>query len=191
VEAKVSTKAYQLMMPPMWKGHPVFHEEKLKKYHKPKFPDQEKPSDKVRDITLDNWQEYEVESILGQQTQNGQHWYLVHWTGYGHEDDTWELVSALTKSQRKVQEFESQDEIPRRDTMLYQIKTNVATCSDHMMDSWSHPKKNPDRCPYMTNNLEELLTLTQHEVSLLSKLGKTPRFKKAAPGLVQIAKWVI
>jgi hypothetical protein len=41
VERKVRQRAYRLMMPLMWKGHPVFHEEKLKTYHEPRFRNQE------------------------------------------------------------------------------------------------------------------------------------------------------
>jgi hypothetical protein len=48
-------------------------------------------------------------------------------------------------------------------------------------------RRNPDGCPYTMNDPEELLTLMQHEVRLLSKLGKMPKLQKVGKGLIQIA----
>jgi hypothetical protein len=42
--------------------------------------------------------EYEVELIELKQVRQGKVWYLVNWRGYGHEDDTWELVANLANA---------------------------------------------------------------------------------------------
>jgi hypothetical protein len=128
VEEKVRARAYRLTVPATWKGHPVFHEEKLKTYHKPWSCNQEKPHPDEQVIMSDPGQEYEVKSILVQQDKEGQWWYLVHWTGYSYEDNTWEPLLVLSGVKQKVHKFKSQDKIPRRGTMLCQIKPDTATC---------------------------------------------------------------
>jgi hypothetical protein len=82
----------------------------------------------------------------------------------------------------KVHDFESWDKILRRGTMFHQIETDTATCLNRPRTT--QLKGNLDCCPYMTNDPEELLTLSRREVHLLSRLGKMPHFKKVGPGLV-------
>jgi hypothetical protein len=64
LERKVRARAYKLTMPATWKGHPVFHKEKLKVYHELQFHNKEKPHPDKQVIVSDPGREYKVESIL-------------------------------------------------------------------------------------------------------------------------------
>jgi hypothetical protein len=94
----VGVRAYRLRLPEAWKGHPVFHEEKLKRYNPPTHPHQALTSDHPEPELMDDHEEYKVETIEGKQVRNGKVWYLVNWKGYSHEDDMWEPVGNLTNT---------------------------------------------------------------------------------------------
>ncbi|EDV92460.1 M-phase phosphoprotein 8 [Drosophila grimshawi] len=56
-----------------------------------------KPDDKEKDETDDESgeAEFEVEAIVGHKTKNGESFFLVHWKGYGKDDDSWEPEADL------------------------------------------------------------------------------------------------
>jgi hypothetical protein len=64
VQEKVGQRAYRLKMLKNWKGHLVFHKEKLKSYHEPRFDNQEKLGGTKPELVSDPGKEYEVEAIL-------------------------------------------------------------------------------------------------------------------------------
>ena len=51
--------------------------------------------------------QYEVESIKDRRIVKGKKQYLVHWAGYGSEDDTWEPLSNLKNCQELVDLYEA------------------------------------------------------------------------------------
>ncbi|KAG5734829.1 hypothetical protein E4T56_gene627 [Termitomyces sp. T112] len=86
---KVSTHAYKLDLPPGLKGlHPVFHVRLLERHAPDPFPSQ-RPS-RPPPIEVEDEYHYEVDEILDSRVVHGRLQYLVHWKGYGPEDDTWE-----------------------------------------------------------------------------------------------------
>lgn len=55
--------------------------------------------------------EYEVEKILGKRINSrGELEYLVRWTGYGDDSNSWEPVSELWKCTELIEDFEYQEQ---------------------------------------------------------------------------------
>jgi hypothetical protein len=96
--------------------------------------------------------------VEGKQVRQGKAWYLVNCKGYGHEDNMWELEENLQNVRRAVRDYESQDRIPREDTML--PKNGNTRCQ--------HP--NRDGTPYVVAALNNKLMLMWQEVKLLLSL---------------------
>ena len=81
--------------------HDVFHVSLLKHYHE---DGSHQPPPVI--ILLDGEQEHEVEQILDhRQEDKKSKSYLVRWTGYGPEHDTWEPETALQNCQTMVQAY--------------------------------------------------------------------------------------
>ena len=98
---RVGKQAYELELPPTMKMHDVFHVSLLKRYH-------EEGSHQPPPVTilLDGEQEHEVQEILDhRQEAKKSKSYLVRWTGYGPEHDTWEPETALQNCQNMVQAY--------------------------------------------------------------------------------------
>ena len=85
----LSPITYQLILPPQWKIHDVFHVDLLTPYHETELhgPNFTKPPPDL----IDGEEEYEVEEILqsrkfgrGRKVQ-----YLVKWKGYPESDNQW------------------------------------------------------------------------------------------------------
>ena len=98
---KVGSQAYELELPPTMKMHDVFHVSLLRLYH-------EDGSHQPPPVTIlmDGEQEHEVEQVLDhRQEDRRSKSYLVRWTGYGPEHDTWEPEAALQNCQKTVQAY--------------------------------------------------------------------------------------
>jgi hypothetical protein len=50
-------------------------------------------------------EEYEVERLIASRIRRGKLQYKVHWKGYTHEEDTWELEEHLTHSTNLIDRF--------------------------------------------------------------------------------------
>ena len=98
---KMGSQAYELELPPTMKIHDVFHVSLLKHYH-------EEGNHQPPPVTIlmDGEQEHEVQTILDHRQENKRSKaYLVRWTGYGPEHDTWEPEAALQNCQKTVQAY--------------------------------------------------------------------------------------
>lgn len=86
---KVGTQAYELELPQRWKIHDVFHVSVLERYRRDGSV-QPPPPAELLDVEV----EYEVDRILDHRQTKGQgpnaYEYLVQWTGYSDEHNTWE-----------------------------------------------------------------------------------------------------
>ena len=94
---------------------PVFHVSLLEPYSARKsFQPLSQP------IQIEDEYEYEVERILDERTQKvGRRnvtQYLVKWTGYGHDHNSWEPATNLTHCNELLQEYERVQSLvmPRR-----------------------------------------------------------------------------
>jgi hypothetical protein len=117
ISAKVNPVAYRLELPETMHIHNVFHVSLLAEY-------QENTRQQPAPLPLFNQHgqlEYEVKSIVDHRVKTfGGHWnkaktkkigqkkvteYLIHWSGYGVEDRTWEPDSNCGNCPEKVQEY--------------------------------------------------------------------------------------
>ena len=103
----ISRSAYKLKLPASWKVHPVFHVSLLRPYQdgstlRPPVPPPPPPE------IIDDEPEYEVEKILdsriNRRRNNGLE-YLVHWKGYGDEEDSWVPFTDMEHSKQIIEEF--------------------------------------------------------------------------------------
>jgi len=103
IEEKVGSVSYKLTLPPTMKVHPIFHAELLKEY-------------KGDDITPPHFYEcedgtilYEVDRIAEVRGHGHKRRYLIQWTGYGREYDSWEPRSQLlVDCPQLIEEFDAE-----------------------------------------------------------------------------------
>src|SRR5882724_10363631 len=104
IKKVISWSAYQLKLPSSFsQTHPVFSVMLSRPYNADTITEwvQHNPPPVVKDGV----EEYEVEQILDSQLFRGRLEYLVHWKGYGVEEDKWRLVEDVKGSRRLVSEF--------------------------------------------------------------------------------------
>jgi hypothetical protein len=82
----VDKSAYRLKLPESWKIHKL----KLKRAHKPVFPQQKEKQPNPPPELIDGNKEYEVEEVQGSWHKNGTLQFLVKWKGQPQEESTWE-----------------------------------------------------------------------------------------------------
>ena len=99
----VGSQSYKLSLPPTVKIHDVFHVSLLEPYHPNTFPNREEPPPPP--VVIDDEEEWEVDQILDSKKFYGKVKYLVSWTGYGPERNTWEPASFLPKSSPIIKSF--------------------------------------------------------------------------------------
>src|SRR6202040_1295878 len=95
IEEKVGPAGYRLTLPRAWRIHRVFNKLLLTAYVPPSFPSQNPPPPPPATIEDDHL-EYEVEVILDVKKVGCGVKYLVKWSGYPVEENTWEPCRNLT-----------------------------------------------------------------------------------------------
>jgi hypothetical protein len=104
VEEKVGDWAYCLRLPETWAIHNVFHETLLTGTHAAEFNSQKKPMPPPPDI-IEEEEEYEIEEIHRHRRKGRGTQYLVHWKGYGNEDDTWLPRSSMGNAEELLSKY--------------------------------------------------------------------------------------
>ena len=99
--------SYELRMPDQWRGHQVFHHKKLKPYVSPAFPKQAEQLIPPEPNFVDGEPEYEVAEVLGEKKIRKMTYFLVHWEGYGPEEDSLEPKENLAKVKESIATFQS------------------------------------------------------------------------------------
>jgi hypothetical protein len=103
VEEKVGDRAYCLKLPETWAIHNVFHSTLLTRTHAAEFDSQKKLMPLPPDIIEE--EEYKIEEICGHRRKGRGTQYLVHWKGYGNEDDTWLPWSSLGNAEELLSDY--------------------------------------------------------------------------------------
>ena len=108
----VSPNAMKLKLPASYKIHDVINVSWLRLYKGPTagqhvvFPEP---------IEVEGQSEYEVEEVLDSRLKKGRLEYLVKWSGYTDEYNTWEPVSNLENSKEAIEDFHKENpSAPRR-----------------------------------------------------------------------------
>ena len=96
----VGSQAFQLELPPSMKIHDVFHVSLLRPYKC--RPGQAVPAP----VTYDGGDaEYEIECVLSHRNSGRTLQYLVKWSGYSEEHNSWEPASSFDNAVDAVQDF--------------------------------------------------------------------------------------
>lgn len=122
---KPSKNAYRLQLPYSMKIHPVIH---IRYLRRPKTTEKflHRVVKKLPPETINNEEEYEVESILNKRYRKfgkgGRVEYLIHWKSYPSEEDTWEPISNLSNCRKLLKEFDSNFNVNDVVTMIEQFE---------------------------------------------------------------------
>ena len=100
VTACVGSQAYEIELPASMRIHNVFHVSLLKPYHE--TGNYQPPP---CTLFIDGDVQYDVAEIADVRSRGKVKEYLVKWTGYGSDYDTWEPEDGLANSKDKLQEF--------------------------------------------------------------------------------------
>ena len=112
------------------KMHDVFHVSLLKAYH-------EDGSHQPPPVTilLEGEPEHEVEKILNHRQENERSKsYLVRWTGYGPENDTWEPDAAMRNCRDLVQAYKTENDTWEPDAAM-------RNCRDLVQAYWTEQRQ--------------------------------------------------
>ena len=105
VSQVINPKVFRLRMSDKYPGFLVFNIEHLKKYHEstPEMGEHTVMPESRR--TQTESQEYEVEDIVGHRRSGKALQYLVQWSGYGPQYDTWEPARGLRNAATLVRKY--------------------------------------------------------------------------------------
>ena len=94
---------YRLRLPKTWRIHNVFHSILLKPFTETSQygPVKTKPPPDL----IEGEEQYEVDHIISHRKRLGRYSYLVRWTGYGPEEDSWEPAGHLKNAKEILDEY--------------------------------------------------------------------------------------
>ena len=102
----------KLKLPASYKIHDVINVSRLRLYKEPSAGQRTIPPEPVE---VEGQPEYEVEEVLDSRLKKGKLEYLVKWSGYTDEYNTWEPVSNLENSKETIEDFHKENpSAPRR-----------------------------------------------------------------------------
>jgi hypothetical protein len=108
ITAKIGERAYKLQLPLTWKRiHPVFNTVLLRPARPSTSTLQQRPTPPPPIMTKEG-EEYEVEKVLDSRVRRGRLQYLVKWTGFPREENSWVPARNMRNAKKKVQEFHRQ-----------------------------------------------------------------------------------
>ena len=108
----VSPNAVKLKLPTSFKIHDVINVSRVRLYKPPIEGQQIIPPEAVE---VEGTPEYEVEEVLDSRLKRGKLEYLVKWSGYTEDHNTWEPESNLENSKESINDFhKSNSSAPRK-----------------------------------------------------------------------------
>lgn len=96
--------AYHLKLPVSMHVHPVFHVSLLHAHITDTIPGQVQPPPPPV-ITAPGQEEWEVDVVLNSRYHHGKLQYLIQWTGYGIQEESWKPAENLTNAPDALKEF--------------------------------------------------------------------------------------
>ena len=111
---RIGGQAYRLALPDKYSRlHDVFPVQFLEDYNHRQEGGKFLPMPDLQE----NQEEWEVQEVKGSKDIKGIHHYLVKWSGWPSEYDTWEPVDHLKNASKKIQEWERQTRKRRHDKL--------------------------------------------------------------------------
>ena len=108
----ISPNAVKLKLPASFKIHDVINVSRVRPYKPPIIGQRVTPPEAVE---VEGTPEYEVEEILDSRLKRGKLEYLVKWSGYTDDHNTWEPESNLRNSKESINDFhKSNPSAPRK-----------------------------------------------------------------------------
>ena len=108
----VSPNAVKLKLPASFKIHDVINVSQVRPYKPPVIGQCVTPSEAVE---VEGAPEYEVEEVIDSRLKRGKLEYLVKWSGYTDDHNTWEPESNLDNSKETINDFhKSNPSAPRK-----------------------------------------------------------------------------
>ena len=102
---RIKDTAYKLDLPKTMRIHNIFHPSKLKKYDNKNAPPRAHVQPPLA-LVIEDQEFHHIEVILDSRRMGRSIQYLVHWAGYGVNDQTWEPYSTLNEdAPDMIQEF--------------------------------------------------------------------------------------
>lgn len=120
ITEKISRVAYRLQLPPHMRIHNVFHISQLTGYRTARYipnpvVDRPPPVLKENKALSDEW---EIDKILDHRVRRRHRQYLVHWKGYGFEENSWLDEKRLNNAQELLKKY-------WRDQSLHHVDINA------------------------------------------------------------------
>ena len=102
----VLPNAMKLKLPASYKIHNVINVSQLRLYKEPSAGQRVTPLEPVK---VEGQPEYEVKEVLDSRLKKGKLEYLIKWSGYTDEYNTWEPVSNLENSKEAIEDFHKEN----------------------------------------------------------------------------------
>jgi hypothetical protein len=204
---KVGSAAYELEMPPKWKGYRIFNRDRLKRYVAPIFDSQRDAEVPPPPELVDEFEEYEVEAVLADRVRQGIKEFLIRWKGYPPENDTWEPQENLQNAKDALRRYMSRGRATRKgghNVRIFQLNARQSDkrsrghddkASKRLCDANQEPAsgitcESPTVDPHPIPKCERLFGLPR--TRLAGDCATPPsRSANASPGLIPIRPHMI